>query len=448
MGWLHAAGNFAINLVNNTQDPNIKIYILIKGINPTTKKPTFIKFEKGAAAVGNYADIKLPDTDIKNPTRSLEYSYEHTAFKDTNGTCTLHVPYLESGRIYICLNEKLKLPVLGTAPNLTIADPNPFDENDPNYNHWYDKLEFFYLHRGSQTMLSPSAIDYISLPIAVSQKKMVQGQEIIGVHGIQTSRASMFKTIESIIKQPSFSSEWQRLLIRNEDVIVRMVAPGKSDTFFDTHYLDDYITALWTYYKDHTLTIDCKELRSAVPGLGSYKYTGKVQKDDVFEFKNETGSSVVNIKKPESKHFFLATQGPFDAPANTVQAVIVRNICAAWSVGLLPVPEIHLATGSSSMLGKEYYLHQKDNHNFYKENVLMSATGSHKPWYNLYAKALHAISSNMYAWVYDDALGFEGTNISTDAYPATITIGPMKEAQGTPVAAKGQPALAKEPKTP
>ena len=34
----------------------------------------------------------------------------------------MHLPYLESGRVYISLNEKLRMPIVGQAPNLGIAD--------------------------------------------------------------------------------------------------------------------------------------------------------------------------------------------------------------------------------------------------------------------------------------------------------------------------------------
>jgi hypothetical protein len=427
---LDAAGNFTIKIVNNTNDPKIKMYVLVKGLNPTTKKQTFIKFDKGSAAIGTYADVTSPDANVHNPTKSLEYGYDYTSFKDSNGEYTMHLPYLESGRVYISLDNKLKMPVVGTSPNLGIADPSAFNTSDPNYNYLYDKVEFTYLQNGSQTVINPTAVDCLALPITVTQKKMIDGKEETVMYGIEDSREKTFQHIEEILKKEGNSSEWARLVIRNGNTILRIVAPGRDDAFFNKNYLNDYIDALWEYYKkpENSLTIDCKELTNIIPGLQSYIFTGHINNENVFEFKNQTNTSTVNIKKPESKHFFLADQGPFQAPNNTVQAVIVRNICSAWSIGLLPVPEAMLSTGRSNMLTREYYMHQKDAQNFYKDNSIIPTTGSYKPWYNLYAKAIHSVSKDIYAWAYDDAIGLDGTNFSTDKYPATLTLGPLTEA--------------------
>lgn len=427
-----ARGDFQIKIVNKTGDPATKVYVLVKGLNPNSKKPTFIQFD-APSQVGSYADVSNPDTDVHNPTQSLQYGYDYTFFKDAKGEYTMHLPYLESGRVYISLNDKLKMPVVGDSPNLGIADPSAFNTNDPNYNCLYDKVEFTYQKKDSLTVINPTAVDCLALPITVSQKKLINGKEETVVYGIEESRDKTFKKIEGILTAPGNSPEWARLIIRNGDQILRIVAPGRDDTFFDKDYLNDYINALWEYYKDpdHTLTIDCKELTNILPGLGSYIFTGHINSDDVFEFKNETQTSTVNIKKPESKHFFLAAQGPFDAPNNTVSAVIVRNICSAWSVGLLPVPEVNLSSGKTNMLTREYYMAQKDAHNFYKDNTLMPSTGFNRPWYNLYAKAIHAASKDIYAWAYDDAIGLDGTNFSTDKYPATLTIGPLAETPAT-----------------
>jgi hypothetical protein len=444
---LCADGNFTVKIVNNTGDPAVKVYVLVKGLNPNTKKPTFIKFVKGTP-VGVYADISTPDADINNPKQSLEYGYDYTDFKEGENEYVMHLPYLESGRVYISLNEKLKMPIVGKSPNLGIADPSAFNTSDPSYNLLYDKVEFTYLPiNGSQTVINPTAVDCLALPIIVSQKKLVNGKEEQVVYGIQHSREKTFNDIEAILKAPGNSPEWARLVIRNgKGEILRIVAPGRDDAFFDPKYLSEYIDALWTYYKTHDLSIDCSELKNIIKGLESYTFTGRVNDKDIFEFKNKPTDpkkepAIVNIAKPESKHFFLASQGPFEAANNTIAAVLVRNICSAWSVGLLPSPEIRLKNGTTSnMLCRDYFEAQKNAHNFYKDNTIIPTTGNNKPWYNLYAKAIHAVSKDIYAWAYDDAIGLDGTNFSTDKYPATLTIGPLTE---KPKVA----ALSKVPKT-
>ena len=430
---LLAANNFIVNIVNNTGSPTTKVYVLVKGLNPNTKKQTFIKFTPGTP-VGEYADITTPDADVHNPTQSIQYGYDYTMFKDAQGHCALHLPYLESGRIYISLDNKLRMPVVGTPPNLGIADPSAFNKSDPSYQYLYDKVEFTYLSNGV-TVINPTAVDCLSLPITVTQKKMVNNKEETVVYGIEHSREQTFKDINAILTAAGNSPEWARLIIKKADgTILRIVAPGRDDAFFNPNYLNEYITALWTYYKTHDLSIDCSELTNLVPGLGSYIFVGRVNANDGFEFKNQPGTgktpTVVIIGKPASRNFFLADQGPFQAPNNTIQAVLVRNICSAWSVGLLP---------TTSMLNKDYFMAQKAAHAFYKDNAIIPTTGANKPWYNLYAKAIHQVSKDIYAWAYDDAIGLDGTNFSTDAYPATLTVGPLTNAPASPKITASKP---------
>jgi len=421
---------FTVYIVNNTGNPNTKIYVLVKGLNPHTKKQTFIKFVKGSP-VGTYADVTTPDADVHNPKQSLDYGYDYTDFKDERGNYALHLPYLESGRVYISLDNKLKMPIVGAAPHVGIADPSPFNTNDPSYQYLYDKVEFTYLPNGV-TVINPTAVDCISLPITVTQKKMVHNKEEEVVYGIEHSREKTFKDIDAILKAPGNSPEWARLIIKNDQgEILRIVAPGRDDAFFNPKYLDDYIEALWKYYKEHDLSIDCSELKNIIKGLGSYTFVGRVNDKDIFVFKNQPGegksAAIVNIGKPASKNFFLADQGPFQAPNNTLEAVIVRNICSAWSVGLLP---------TTSVLNRDFFMRQKDAHNFYKDNTILPTTGENKPWYNLYAKAIHQVSKDIYAWAYDDAIGLDGTNFSTDTYAATLTIGRLTEAPAVPATPK------------
>ena len=413
---LNGTGNFQVNIVNNTGNPAVKVYILVKGINPTTNQPAFIQFKNGSA-VGTYAGVTTPDADINNPTQCLHYAYEDTFFKQSNGQSVMHLPYLNSGRIYISLNHPIKIPVVGTAPNLGFADPSPFNTSDPSYQYLYDKVEFTYLNNG-QTYMNPTAVDCLSLPIKVAQNNVI--------YGISTARDTMMKSIGNMLSASGISAQWKRLVIKNNaGTILRVVAPGRDPNFFDPNYLNGYITALWNYYQKptnpkvagHALSIDCTELTTMVPGLGNYIFTGQVIGNN-FVFTNANNTLTVPIGKPGSDNFFMADQGTFSADNGTVAAVIIRNLCAAWSVGLLPVAD-------GTILNKNYYLAQKAKNAFYNNNTLMPASGPNLPWYDLYAKAIHSVSTNIYAFAYDDAVGLDGTNASTDQHPATLTIGAL-----------------------
>lgn len=443
---LNAAGDFPVKIVNKTGDQNIKVYVLVKGLHPDTTKPVFIRFDTGTG-IGQYADITTPDTNTQSKDYtyfSEAFGYDYTYFKNANGEFVMHIPYLKSGRVYISLNDRLKMPVVGQAPNLGIADPSAFNTNDPNYQYLYDKVEFTYFMTptGPLTVINPTAVDCLALPIAVSQDKLVDGKVENVLYGITDSREKTFSAIENILKESGNSPQWERLVIRNnQGTILRIVAPGRDDAFFDANYLNDYINALWNYYTTHTLAIDCTELTNILPGLGSYTFTGKVVGNDLV-FTNATNSYTEKIAKPTSNNFFLADQGPFQANNNTVRAVLVRNICSAWSVGLLPVSD-------GTILTRSFYLDQKHNNNFYKNNAIIPTTGANKPWYNLYAKAIHSISKDIYAWAYDDAIGLDGTNFSTDKYPATLTIGRMSESSSSaPVLPVSPPPVIAPPPAP
>ena len=262
----NANDDFAVKIVNNTGVK--KVYVLVKGLNPNTKKPTFIEFDiDHPKSVGTYADVAQPDADIDHPTQSLNYGYDYTKFGTTEDGYIMHLPYLESGRIYISIGEKLKMPVVGKSPTLGIADPSPFNKSDPNYNYLYDKVEFTYLKNG-ETYINPTAVDCLALPIAVAQKRKVGNEEIDVLYGISYgkngSREKTFKDIEKILTSDDASPELKRLIIRdNNNNILRIVAPGRDDAFFDPKYLNEYIDFLWKYYETHphTLTIDCREVK-------------------------------------------------------------------------------------------------------------------------------------------------------------------------------------------
>lgn len=443
---LFGKGDFRIKIVNNTKDPLAKIYITIKGLNPDTKRATFIGFSK-PEEVGHYVDITGAEAGLplyenpSNPTayhpdkikKSLECAYDYTFFKNSSGEYIIRVPYLESGRVYISINKKLEMPIVGSAQNPGIADPNPFNTGESNYTVLYDKVEFTYFMVGNQaqTVINPTAVDALALPIAVEQGKRVGNTVERVLYGITAPRNETFAKIESMLSGPGIDPEWKRLIIKDENgTILRIIAPGRDNNFFDQNYLSkepyNYIQDLWNYYKTRTLKIDCLELQHFLPKLGSYYFSGQVNENNEFVFTNENNSHTEKIDMPTSNNFFLASQGTFEAANNTVRAVIVRNMCAAWSVGFLPAP-------NNTTLTREYYLKNKDT--FYSRNELIATAGKQNgPWYDLYAKAIHQVSKDIYAWAYDDALGLDGTNFSTDEFPATITIGPLGTKTSAPPA--------------
>ncbi len=406
-----AADNFSIKVVDKANNPQIKnLYVVIKGINPKTNKQCFVKFKAdGSGSVGVCEDV-VQSTD------SQTYSYPFNKFKDN----TMLLPNIYSGRIYLSLNNKLVMPIVGKAPKLGIADPSPYNKSDPNYQFLYDKIELTYT--GHNTVTNPTAVDYIALPVAIHQNNVT--------YGMTKARKEIFSAIETAFNKAP-NKAWKQLIVGNgKGTILRILSPGRDDNYFDANYLNSkdggyvgYITDVWNYYKTKKITIDCSELKGSTnpitPKLPDYQFTGSVDASGKFVFTNKAKDYTVKIGRPTSDQFFLASQGPFEAKNDTPKAVIVRDLTAAWSVGLLPAAD-------GTVLSKKYFTDNKSN--FYKLNTYLATKGQKTgPWYNLYAKAIHSQSEHDYAWPYDDILGLDGTNSSTDKNPATLTLADMSK---------------------
>ncbi|MGE0207439.1 MAG: beta-1,3-glucanase family protein [Candidatus Babeliales bacterium] len=399
---MQATGDFPIKIVNKTNNAAIKnIYIVTKGINPETGNQCFIEFKNN-----DHVGICV---DITKGTDSKAFAYDYTFFKNN----IMHLPNLTSGRIYVSINNKLTMPVVVDANNrLGIADPSPYNKTDPNYDLFFDKIEFTYI--GNNTWTNPTAVDFFELPLSIEQNGHT--------FGLTESREKIVSTVAQAFDAAP-SKAWQKLIVKNEQgTVLRILAPGRDDNFFDPNYLTgapyNYVNDVWDYYTKNSIIIDCSELHGnqAAPQLKDYQFEGRV-KNGIFEFTNRSKDYTVSLEKPSSNSFFLGAQGVFDAPNNTPKAIIVRNLSAAWCVGLLPAE--HGAT-----LNRTYFDTHKSQ--FYTDNPRLSAQAKNKgPFYNLYGKAIHQLSKTVYTWAYDDVFGYDGTNASTATKAATLTIGDM-----------------------
>jgi hypothetical protein len=304
---------------------------------------------------------------------------------------------------------------------LSTADPDPQNTTDPSYNLFFDKVEFTYM--GNDTWTNPTAVDFFALPISIAQNGKT--------YGLTVSRATVIDTVTKAFNAAP-NKAWLKLIIKNDEgTVLRILAPGRDNTdrFFDPNYLDgkpySYIDDVWNYYKNNTLVIDCTELHNNpnAPTLGDYMFTGHVE-GDKFIFRNQTENYTVELGKYSkdptlSNSFFRGAQGIFEAQNNTPKAVIVRSLTAAWCVGLLPLE-------NGAVLNRNYFLTHTDQ--FYKDNPRLSPQAKNRgPFYNLYGKAIHTLSTSIYTWSYDDAFGYDGTNGSQASKPATLTIWDMSQ---------------------
>lgn len=419
-------------LKNNSGFSNDQVYIVAKALDSKTKKDCFLQFKENVASC----------VPVTATTSSVDFSY---TMKQLESFSELKIPPVESGRIYFSVGSPMYLPV-NSADN-KIIDADGFLPRDTNYYTLYDKIEFSYVvntnANGDVTggsWVNPTAVDNFSLPLRIEQPGAASHMKAAGLTG---SRVEIFNALQSEVRDndTTDSQEWQKLFLefKGDDFTtpLRFMATGKAmvngiagTTPFDEYYLNNgrshdyafnYVDKTWEFYETNTLLIDATEIQPFFK-LNSYLFTGHVE-GDTFIFTNEDGSYVERIEKPEnSLPFFAGANGTFDHQNNTPKAVIVKNLTAAFIVGLLPAL-------NGTLLNTPYLKSQKDQGKYYTENDYLGYPAQ-GPWYDLYGKALHIFGDEqpIYTFAYDDVLAQDGTlhdpNVNNIS-PVTVTLGDM-----------------------
>ncbi len=345
--------------------------------------------------------------------------------------------------------------------SVAIIEPDIFKTTDPNYYVLYDKAEFSFNDGGLWADLTavdfwslPLAMHVNNNPggIAYAGPKdatLTREKIISNLH-------NDFNTYTQG-KNSTVIGNWEGLFLNytspqtasdpTENTMLRVVAPAKAmlradkALQFPQDYLGPYIDIIWNFYKQpgNALQVDCSELvgddvfqsqYQATHGGKAFQstysiFTGSVNNngDFVFTNKNPTPDSIT-ITKPISNSssindsvssvtsngttiavpFFAGTltttnYPPNIAPANhTIDAVIARDMCAAFDVDLLGKPNI-------APLSKTYFSNANKQGLFFQDNPLY--TGVRVP-YDVYSRAIHN-EMITYAFAYDDILGQDGT---------------------------------------
>ncbi len=438
---LSFARSFNITFNNQANNKNIQhVYIVIKGT--VNGKTCFIRIKKISAPGDQTISACEPVTAATKPS---DYAF------DAVNNVSFRVPPLSSGRMYVSINKPL---IMHINKDASVAEPSVYDSNptsNPDYKTLFDKVEFTYNPDGS-TYFNPTAVDFLSLPISVAQQN--------NVFGLTTNRETAFANIRQTFNEEYGTTEYQqRLIIKDNNVILRILAPGRESGSFNPKYLDPYIDWLFNDYyfspdgrtANHTLTLQLVEASGVLPGKPRVlsndegKFTGFVKNignEKAFVFTNILGDSIT-IKRSSftSNGLFMAAMGNIDVTIgpivrgriagskdalpnliNGYKAVIVKFISSAWAVGLLPTPNGDVID--------QNYIRQKigtDVKNIYQERAsLPAALQNRGPWYHLYGKAIHLLTPHLYAFPYDDVLGLDGTNALNDSYPAVVTLHGME----------------------
>ena len=438
-------GYFPLIIKNDTQDTfNIQdVYLLALGKEGAKQCAMSFSAEKVGgqqAEVATCNDISA-NMDTKNYTYSVS---KLPAYDASSQSVLLYIPHVISGRAYVSLNNKLTFPIVKTsAGDYAFQSPNMNNKSDPNYNILFDKFEYTYDDTNT-FWINPTAVDFFAIPITLQSfdQKKISGAPL------SVARNDLLNTIITTIQSHDETpkGDWNNVIVKDisgrTDTVLRVAAPYVAPDFPIETYLaqpdNNYIQMLIKYYKTHEITIDCIELAGdkyapihdfyngdTNPQL--YQFTGKVEDIDgepTFVFVNNPPQgykayNAINISLNDTKAistgFFMPGQEPFSTANHSVKSVIVKNLTAAFSAGLLPADD-------QVVLNSAFFKAHKDS--YYRDNPLIDNNGG--PWYDLYSKGIHAAIPITYAYAYDDVLGQDGTlNSQNNAEPIVVTIGNM-----------------------
>lgn len=439
---------FDLSKTNNSKIQNENTYIVILGTNPATKKHAYVSLQDGNH-VGTLADI----TDVKMNGKDYGISLAKLT-QNSGGMAQACIPHLTSGRIYLSFGNSLDMPT--DKNSLTPQQPDVNNPQTTTGGTLFDKVEFNYSTSG-ETVINPTGVDFLAIPYTIKQAGHEYGHSG-GLNGVvDNMKAIVCKAVGE--KQGSdqcnktwAQSEWSSLVVydSNKD-LMRIDAPGRSGTRF-TGYFANYINELSNYYsaaQNRAIKVDLRELKQ---GMWSGSFEPKSQ-TLVFS-RIDSPSSVTysyNLTLPQaSNSIFMGAQTPFNN-RDQIDSTLARDVTSAIVSGML-------MRNQSAFGGKDYFdaegnpvLKNKQQMQelipFYFNNVDGSVdytanqcgTSKNAPCVNVYSEAMHALSTdnniaqpqqsylNSYAFAYDDFLGMDGTNTQTDAKPATIVLGDMKD---------------------
>src|ERR1700712_795838 len=161
-------------------------------------------------------------------------------------TITL-APSLAGGRIYLSMGAKLSFFMTTNG----LVEPAPWVASDANANVLYDWTEFARASNGGNGIfINTTTVDMFSIPLTVSVTSSAGSTQTQGIAG---NRQGILNAITAL------GSPWTGLTTtRSSDGLpLRVLAPvhGIANGSFTASYLDSYVSAVWSYYATHALTV-------------------------------------------------------------------------------------------------------------------------------------------------------------------------------------------------
>ncbi len=370
---------------------------------------------------------------------------------DTMQSNVFLIPQLQSGRCMVSLNYQMQMPpVVNDSGQISLQEPNINNPLDANSGIVFDKFEFSFDNTNT-LYIDPTAVDFFAIPVSISVGGSSSGAPL------NTTRDVLMKKMISTLKANDKTANkiWSTLIMdtveKSDTMIYRLAAPYLAPEFDLTYlsnattYTLNYIDTLCAHYANtqDTVVINCTELNSTgfevfdiynvLPSAdpGAYLFYGVMSANgQSWNFTNNplptTGQPVtrtIDMGSASSFDFFAPGVAPFDTPNKTIKSILVRQITAAFTVGLLPAP--------AGMMLDSNYLSNPGQYPYYKTNKRISGAGSKNgPWYNAYTQAVHSAIPQLYAFAFDDELGQSGTLVSSNTSDTvSLVIGSMGKAK-------------------
>jgi hypothetical protein len=293
-----AAGRLPLDLVNRRIGH--RAYAVVSGRDPVSGRWFFL------AADGKTKTYPRAGRTSRTPL-NVDTAIPLSA---SGATRRLVLPPMESGRVYLSLDRKLRFFV---NPDGGIATPSVTDPHDPNAaTEW----TFFELtHDGNGVYANISFVDFVGVPLSLRLKTASGTQRVGGLERTGLSRiAAGLRTQSS-----RDGSGWRKLIVSQGGRDLRILSPNLAAHAAGRNpvsgYLDPYIRQVWQKYRSVDLTIDTQSRWGTV--------VGRVRPNDRLTFPR-----IGSFAQPSTYAVFNCSVAPF-VTANNVMGNLSARLAAA-----------------------------------------------------------------------------------------------------------------------
>ena len=304
--------------LNNKTDGKYEdkdIYWIVIGRNPSSHKFAYLDLD------GNLIEADSSNNDGTIGSRKYAQKVVHTLAERKY----VHLPAIESGRMYISYGEPVYITFNGTGKDVGYAGPDVNNPHDANYHTLFEYLEFTTGASGGGLVFhgNTTRVDFFSIPMVARLVDEYGGYDrCVGDVG---TRQEIYNAFANEV------SDKFDTLITDE----RIMCPAKL-TFSENgpykDYYDDYINRFWNKYANEDLVIANGQYRGRTSGnrlimsnsSGTY-YIDKPSTQDVLE-----GRGAFNRISTENKN---------NPGAGGSELSIETMLCAAFTRGLAMEPD-------------------------------------------------------------------------------------------------------------